>query len=329
MSTFLLWMFLIGFLLYSIKKYRQILLLIELHLNGASQGCCDEKQLLINKKNMIKIDAHQHFWKYDAIRDSWITDEMSDIQKDFSPVDLQPLLQHAGIDGCVTVQSDQSEEENAFHLATAEKWDFIKGVVGWIDLQAENVEKRLEYYSQFKKMKGFRHVLQGETQRDCMLRPAFMKGISLLNKYGFTYDILIFPDQLKYTYELVRTFSDQFFVIDHIAKPNIKDSKIDDWKKDLLQIASCKNVFCKISGMVTEASWRTWKKTDFTAYLDVVVSAIGTDRIMFGSDWPVCLVAASYNQTLEIVTDYFASFSHHEQANVLGTNAIQFYKLDL
>ncbi|MCW3080295.1 amidohydrolase family protein [Segetibacter sp.] len=278
---------------------------------------------------MIKIDSHQHFWKFDPVRDSWITDDMEVIQKDFSPVDLQPLLQHSGIGGCVTVQSDQSEEENGFHLSTAEKWDFIKGVVGWVDLQAENVEERLEYYSQFKKMKGFRHVLQGEPQRDFMLRPAFVSGIGLLNKYGFTYDILIFPDQLKYSYELVKTLPDQFFVIDHMAKPNIKDNKIDDWKNDIQQIATCKNVYCKVSGMVTEGSWKTWTKDDFTPYLDVVVSAFGTDRIMFGSDWPVCLVAASYAQILEIVTDYFAAFSQHEQADVFGNTATQFYKLDV
>lgn len=277
----------------------------------------------------MRIDAHQHFWRFDAVRDSWINNDMSIIQKNFFPADLQPVLQQNGIDGCVTVQSDQSEEENAFQLANAEKWDFIKGVVGWVDLQAENIEERLQYYSQFKMMKGFRHVLQGEAQRNFMLQPAFMRGVSLLSKYGFTYDILIYTDQLKYSYDFVKALPDQPFVLDHIAKPNIKDAEIDQWKKDIIQIASCKNVFCKVSGMVTEANWQRWEKHDFTPYLDVVVEAFGIDHLMFGSDWPVCLVAASYGNMLEIVTDYFASFSKDEQEKVFGRNAVEFYKLDV
>ncbi len=276
----------------------------------------------------MKIDAHQHFWKFDPVRDSWINDEMSVIQKDFLPHDLYPVLTKNDIDGCVTVQSNQTEAENDFQLSNAEKFDFIKGVVGWVDLQAKNIEERLEYYSKFKKLKGFRHVLQGERQRNFMLRLPFMSGVSLLQKYNFTYDILIFPDQLPYTYEFVTAFPDQPFVIDHIAKPYIKDKKITDWKKDMFIIGSCENVYCKISGMVTEANWTTWKKEGFTPYLDVVVDAFGTDRIMFGSDWPVCQVAATYEQMIDIVNNYFSSFSHNEKEKIFGKNAINFYKLD-
>ncbi len=276
----------------------------------------------------MKIDAHQHFWKFDPVRDSWINDEMSVIQRDFLPHDLYPLLAQHNIDGCVTVQSDQSENENVFQLSNADKYDFIKGVVGWVDLQANNIEERLEYYSQFKKLKGFRHVLQGEPQRDFMLRPAFMYGISLLQKYGFTYDILIFPYQLQYSYQFITAFPDQLFVIDHIAKPYIKDNKMDEWKKDMFKIASCENVYCKISGMVTEANWKTWKKDHFTPYLDVVTEAFGTNRIMFGSDWPVCHLAASYEQIMDIVECYFSSCSENEKAMIFGKNAVNFYKLD-
>jgi L-fuconolactonase len=278
---------------------------------------------------MLKIDSHQHFWEFDPVRDSWIDDKMSAIRKDFLPSDLLPVFHHNGIDGCVTVQSDQSEEENVFQLDNAEKWDFIKGVVGWVDLQAENIEERLQYYNQSKWMKGFRHVLQGEAQRDFMLRPAFMNGISLLNKYGFTYDILIFPDQLAYTYEFVKYFPNQPFVIDHLAKPAIKDKNLNDWKKDIREVASCENVYCKISGMVTEALWKTWEKEDFTPYLDVVTEAFGIDRIMFGSDWPVCLVAASYTEMLSIVSDYFAPFTDDEKAKFFGGNAVSFYNLSV
>jgi L-fuconolactonase len=243
------------------------------------------------------------------------------------PIDLLPVLQEHEFDGCVTVQSDQSEAENEFQLKNAQEYTFVKGVVGWVDLQAENIEDRLSYYRQFKKLKGFRHVLQGEKQRDFMLRPAFKNGIGLLKKYGFTYDILIFPDQLKFSSELVSQFPDQPFVIDHLAKPYINDKKIDDWRKDMQVMARHGNVFCKISGMVTEADWKTWKPEEFTPYLDAVVEAFGVERLMFGSDWPVCLVAANYRQMLEIVTSYFQGFSENEKDLLFGGNAIKFYNL--
>ncbi|MEP6845166.1 MAG: amidohydrolase family protein [Panacibacter sp.] len=276
---------------------------------------------------MRSIDAHQHFWLFDKDRHAWINDAMQLIQKDFMPADLQPVLQQNIIDGCVLVQVDQTEEENIFQLKNAAQFDFIEGVVGWIDLQAETVEERLQYYQQFKKMKGFRHILQGEADRALMLKPAFKNGIGLLNKYNYTYDILIFPDQLKFAYELVKAFPDQRFVIDHIAKPYIKDQMIDDWKKDMAVFKSFENVYCKISGMVTEADWMHWKNDDFKPYFDVVVETFGTKRVMFGSDWPVCLVAASYERMLGIVKEYFSSFSNEEQNDFFGNNAIKFYNL--
>jgi L-fuconolactonase len=203
---------------------------------------------------------------------------MKIIQRDFLPEDLEQVLQQNGFAGSVVVQSDQSEAENNFQLVNAEKFGFIKGVVGWVDLQAGNVEERLQHYSQFNKMKGFRHVLQGEPQRDLMLDPNFMRGISFLSQYNFTYDILIFPDQLQYIPRFVSEFPDQPFIIDHIAKPYIKDGKIDNWKKDITAVAKYENVYCKISGMVTEANWKSWEKEYFTPYLDVVVEAFGINR---------------------------------------------------
>ncbi len=277
---------------------------------------------------MQKIDAHQHFWKFNPVRDAWITDEMSAIQKDFMPKDIFPLLQQYEFAGTVVVQSDQSEEENMFQLKNAAQYDFIKGLVGWVDLQAGNIEDRLAYYAQFSKMKGLRHVLQGETDRALMLKPAFKNGISLLNKYNFTYDILIFPDQLEYAAELVKEFTNQMFVIDHIAKPDIKNKKIKDWKKDIQNIAEAENVYCKISGMVTEADLKNGKKEDLHPYIDTVVEAFGTNRIMYGSDWPVCLLAAPYGSVLDIVKEYFSSFSKNEQDNFFGKNACTFYNLN-
>lgn len=273
------------------------------------------------------IDAHQHFWKFDAVRDSWIDESMKVIQKDFLPGDLEPILNDNGFAGCIVVQSDQSEKENTFQIGNAEKYAVIKGVVGWVDLQADNIEERLQFYSQFKKMKGFRHILQGEPQRDLMLQPAFMKGIGLFKKYNFTYDILVFPDQLKYIETFVRSFPEQFFVIDHIAKPAIKDRAIDEWKKDIVAVAKHDNVYCKISGLVTEANWKGWKRADFTLYIDVIVQAFGINRIMFGSDWPVCLVAATYKETVSIVKEYFSAYYNEDLDKVFRSNAIRFYNL--
>jgi len=277
---------------------------------------------------MLRIDSHQHFWNFDPEKFGWITEEMSLIKRDFLPADLKPILQKNNFDGCIVVQVDQSEKENDFLLNLAQQNDLIKGIVGWIDFQAENIEERLAYYKQFKKLKGFRHILQGEKKRDLMLVPEFKRGISLLNKYGFTYDILIFPDQLVFAEELIKEFPEQKFVIDHLAKPNIKDGKTEEWKKDMQAIGNFENVYCKISGMVTEADWKNWMTKDFFPYLDTVINSFGSNKIMYGSDWPVCLVAASYEQALNIVREYFSSFSKNEQDLFFGGNAVKFYNLN-
>jgi L-fuconolactonase len=277
---------------------------------------------------MLRIDSHQHFWNFDPEKFDWITEEMSLIKKDFLPGDLKYILQENNFDGCITVQVQQTEEENSFLLNNAKDNDFIKGVVGWVDLQSENIDERLAYYKQFERLRGFRHILQGEKKRDLMLSPGFKRGISLLNKYNFTYDVLIFPDQLVFAKQLVKEFPKQKFVIDHLAKPYIKDGRIEEWKKDMEAIGSFENVYCKISGMVTEADWKNWKAKDFFPYLDVVVKSFGTNRIMYGSDWPVCLVAASYEQVLNIVREYFSSFSKNEQDLFFGGNAVKFYNIN-
>ncbi|MBF9254918.1 amidohydrolase family protein [Pontibacter sp. 172403-2] len=275
----------------------------------------------------MKIDAHQHFWKFDPVRDNWITEEMPAIRKDFLPEDLQPLLQQNGFDGCVLVQSAEPETENEFLLELAQQHDFIKGVVGWIELQAADIEDTLAYYSRFDKLKGFRYVLQGHSNKALMLEPEFKNGIRKLARYGYTYDILIFPDQLAYTQSFVAAFPDQPFVIDHLAKPRIKDNGYDAWKQRIRAFAGYENVYCKVSGMVTEANWKGWKKEDFSRYLDTLVDTFGTERLLYGSDWPVCLLAATYEEMLGIVTDYFSSFSQAEQAKLFGRNAASFYHL--
>ncbi|HEV7334157.1 MAG TPA: amidohydrolase family protein [Flavisolibacter sp.] len=273
------------------------------------------------------IDAHQHFWKFDPVKDAWITDEMKILQRDFLPQDLEPVLQKHAVEGCVAVQAEQSETETHFLLKLAKVNGFIKAVVGWVDLQAGNIEDRLDYFSQFKMLKGFRHILQGEARRDLMLAPAFKKGISLLQKYNFTYDILIYPDQLRYTTTLVSEFPNQKFIIDHLAKPAIKGGEITEWKKELAAVAQHENVWCKVSGLVTEADWASWQKDDFKPYMDAVVELFGTHRLLFGSDWPVCLLAAAYEDVLLIVKDYFSFYSETEKEKIFADNAIQFYNI--
>jgi L-fuconolactonase len=276
---------------------------------------------------MLNIDAHQHFWQFDPVRDAWITDNMSAIRRNFLPSDLQPVLKENGIDGCIAVQASQSEQENAFLLNLAEQHDFIKGVVGWVDLRAKNVEQRLQYYQQFKLMKGFRHILQSESNRVLMLEPDFKKGIGLLQKYGFTYDILILPDQLKYIGRLVKEFPEQKFVLDHLAKPNIKENKFDTWAAEIDLLARYDNIYCKASGMVTEADWKKWAPEHFTRYLDIIFESFGTKRVMFGSDWPVCQLAATYGQVKDIVYNYTQRFSADDRKRVFGGNAMAFYNL--
>lgn len=274
----------------------------------------------------MKIDAHQHFWKYNPIRDAWIDDSMQIIRRDFLPQDLQPILNDNNIDGCIAVQADQSEAETEFLLNCATKNSFIKGVVGWVDLRAENVEARLAHYSKNKLFKGVRHIVQAEAN-DFMLDKDFQNGISKLEPFNLTYDILIFPTQIEAAIGLVNKFPNQKFVIDHMAKPYIKAGKIDDWKTKMNELAKTPNVYCKVSGMVTEADLKHWKISDFTAYLDVVFETFGVDRILYGSDWPVCLLAADYEKQLHIVQNYFKDFSKEEQSKVFGLNAIKFYHL--
>lgn len=275
----------------------------------------------------MRLDAHQHFWVFDPVRDGWIDESMAVIQRDFLPEDLASILNEYEFDGCVAIQADQTEEQNDFLLRLAKKNAFIKAIVGWVDLRAENVEDRLAYYQDYPMLKGFRHVLQGEAQRDLMLTPAFKKGISKLEKYNYTFDVLIFTDQLKYATQLALQFPNQKFVLDHLAKPLIKSKEITDWKTDIGAIAKLENVSCKLSGMVTEADWKTWKPANFDPYLEVVFNAFGTKRLMYGSDWPVCNVAGGYGKALSILTQYTQQLSQTEQQDIFGDNAAKFYNI--
>lgn len=274
----------------------------------------------------MKIDAHQHFWEFDPIRDAWITDDMAVLRRDFLPADLQPLLEANGFDGCVAVQADQSEQETRFLLDHAASHGFIKGVVGWVDLRVHDLEVRLEKWSDEKKLKGFRHILQAE-KPDFMLESSFLRGLGLLGKTGYTYDILVYPNHLSAVCKMLELTENQSFVVDHIAKPYIKSGLIDEWERDIRKVAKFPNVYCKVSGLVTEASLADWKPEDIYPYLEVVLSAFGPERLMYGSDWPVCLLAASYGQQLEVVESFFSRLSASEHERITGLNAVEFYQL--
>ncbi len=275
---------------------------------------------------MQVIDSHQHFWQYNSERHAWISEEMQVLRKDFLPADLMPILNENNVDGCITVQVDQTEEETNWLLSLAEKHSCIKGVVGWVDLTAINLTERLEHFSTFPLLKGFRHILQAE-HPSFINQPSFVNGIGRLKNYNFTYDILIYPRHLPEVLNLCKKNTEQLFVIDHMAKPLVKEGLIDDWKKQLHPFGALENVYCKISGLATEANWNDWTLHDLKPYLDVVTAVFGTKRIMFGSDWPVCMLASSYLQWMHAIKDYFSVFSRDEQEQFFSGNARNIYHL--
>ncbi len=274
----------------------------------------------------MRIDSHQHFWRYNPAKDTWITDEMNVIQRDFMPEDLFPVLQENNIEGCVAVQADQSEEETTFLLELAAQNNFIKGVVGWIDLKAQNLEEKLQQYRSYPLLKGFRHIVQAEPD-GFLLTEQFIKGVSLIDQYGYAYDILIYHHQLEEAVRFADRLPARQLVLDHCAKPPIKEHHITHWSKQLKELAARQHIYCKISGLFTEADWKEWRAEDIYPYLDVVMNAFGEDRIMFGSDWPVCLLAATYAQSCEVLQEYFSRFSKEQQAKFWGENAKRFYQL--
>ncbi|HEY5464914.1 MAG TPA: amidohydrolase family protein [Hanamia sp.] len=272
------------------------------------------------------IDTHVHFWNYDKVKDAWINDEMKILQRDFLLQHLKSELDQNGMEGIVAVQADQSENETKFLIELAKKNPEIKGIVAWVDLQNENIENKLLYYSQSPIIKGFRHIVQAEP-KGFLRNEKFLNGIKLLKNFEFTYDVLIYQHQLKEAIEFVNKFPEQKFIIDHCAKPMIKDKKIDEWKKGIQEISKNENVSCKISGLTTEAAWHTWKEKDFYPYLDCVFECFGTERLLFGSDWPVMLVSGTYTKWKNLLGNYMHNYSHEEKERVFTKNAIEFYNL--
>jgi L-fuconolactonase len=276
----------------------------------------------------VRLDAHQHFWKYSASEYEWIDGAMGALKRDFLAEDLKPLLDANGFDGCIAVQACQNLAETEWLLELADKNDFIKGVVGWVGLCSAEVRTQLDRLAAHKKLVGVRHIVQAEPDDEFMLRADFHRGIANLKEHELTYDLLLYPRHLPFAVKLVREFPEQPFVLDHIAKPRIAEGILTPWEHDLHELAKAGNVWCKVSGMVTEARWKGWKAADFRPYLDVVFEAFGPDRLMIGSDWPVCTVSTDYEATMGIVKEYIRQFSGDAQEKILGGNCAQFYGIN-
>lgn len=252
---------------------------------------------------------------------------MKALRRDFLPGDLEPELARAGFDGSIAVQARQSMEETLWLLRLAAASPRILGVIGWVDLRSFDIRQLLEALSGESKLLGVRHIVQSEADDRFLLQPEFLRGIALLEEFDLTYDILIYPRHLSVAAEFVRRFPRQRFVLDHLAKPDIKGRVVKTWQKQICELAQSPNVLCKLSGMVTEADWAAWKVQDFAPYLDSAVEYFGPERLMIGSDWPVCTVAASYSTTMSIVMEYLARYPAEIWDAVLGGNAQRFWTL--
>jgi L-fuconolactonase len=275
-----------------------------------------------------RIDAHQHFWQYNPAAHAWMTDAMAALKHDHLPEDLEPLLASLGFDGCIAVQASQSLEETRWLLELADQNDFIRGVVGWVDLRSPELPGQLEQFAVHPRLVGVRHIVQDEPDDHFMLRDDFRRGIAQLAECGLTYDVLVYPRQLPAAIKLVEEFPQQRMVLDHIAKPGIAEGKVASWEDGIREIARMPNICCKLSGMVTEARWKDWQPRDFHPYLDVVFNAFGPGRLMIGSDWPVCTLSAAYESAMRIVIDYIEQFPAAVQEGILGRNCAHFYGLE-
>lgn len=274
----------------------------------------------------MKIDAHQHFWVYKASEYDWINEDLTVLKRDFLPEEFKSVLGQEGMQGSILIQARQSLEETEWILKWADQYDFIKGVVGWFDLNSDHLLKQIQQF-RHPKLVGVRHVIQDEKDDYFMLRDSFQRGVSQLQTAGLTYDLLILPRQLPIAEKLVSNFPRQRFVLDHMAKPDIKNQVHQPWGKQLEKLASHENVYCKLSGMITEADWSRWDTPDFEYYLSLVFSCFGKDRLMFGSDWPVCNLAGDYFQVVELIANFLQKLELSESDNVWGNNCMQFYQI--
>ena len=274
----------------------------------------------------MHVDAHQHFWTYREDDYGWIDDRMRVLRRDFLPADLKPLLQTNGLDACVAVQARQSDEETRWLLELAGQSEIIAGVVGWIGLCSGDLERHLSSYTGNPWLKGFRHVLQDEPDT-FMLQSNFVSGVATLARHNLCYDILVFERQLENVRALMVKLPEMRLVIDHIAKPDILNNSWQSWAGHMAALSKHEHLYCKISGMVTEADWEEWTPATFERYIGHILDCFGSERVMFGSDWPVCTVAASYGQVVDIVVNYVSRHSPGAADDVFGATATRFYGL--
>jgi L-fuconolactonase len=277
---------------------------------------------------MQVIDAHHHLWNYDTEDYAWIGPEMNVLRRDFMPADLHIEMQQAGVDGAIAVQARQTSQETAWLLSLAAQNEFMRGVVGWAPLIDAAVSDDLERLAAQPKLKGIRHVLQDEPDDFYMLRNDFNAGITQLRRFNLVYDVLIFERHLPQTIQFLDRHPDQVFVIDHIAKPRIREGLLSPWRENLKELARRSHCFCKLSGVLTEADWQNWRPEGIHPYLDAALDAFGPNRCLFGSDWPVLLLADSYAGWVATVKNFVSRLSSTEQARVLGGTAAEVYRLD-
>ena len=270
------------------------------------------------------IDSHVHFWKYNKTDLPWIDTNMKILQKNYLPSELELTLKRNHVDGCIAVQAMTAEVETRFLAELANTNSIIKGVVGWTDLRADDAAKKLSEFKEYSSIVGMRHIVQSEPD-DFLYDEKFRRGVSLLKEFGYTYDILIYPRQLGAATDFVRAFPDITFIVDHCAKPEVKNKEMQTWRKGITDLAMFPNVYCKLSGLITEAGWKEWSPGDFYPYLDVVFESFGTERLMFGSDWPVMLLSGIYVQWKSLLEKYMENFLQEEKEAVFGLNAQKIY----
>lgn len=278
---------------------------------------------------MTRIDSHQHFWRYDPIQYDWIDAQMAMLKRDFLPSDLRPLLEAQRIEQCIAVQARTIAAETDFLLALAADHPWIAAVIGWVDLRAEDLQQRVDQWSGARKLVGFRHVLQAEHIPTGGPDASFSRGVAMLQKKELVYELLLRSQQLHAMADFSRVHDSHWLVLDHLGKPNIRDGGYAQWRRDVEPIAALPHVVCKVSGMVTEATDASgaFEPEDLTMYLDTVLELFGPERLMFGSDWPVCLLAAPYAQVTRIVEQWAAKLSPSERDALWGDTARRVYRL--
>ena len=275
------------------------------------------------------VDSHQHFWQLCQPFDyGWLNaPQLEPIRRDYLPADLKPLIRQAGIDRTILVQTQHDVGENDWAFSLADDNEFIAGVVGWLDIASPNVEKQLQELRRHPKFVGVRHLTQDEADDDFIIREDILRGLKVLEKHRVPFDLLFFVKHLHHAASLAQLFPDLPLVLDHLAKPMIKARRLDNWEADFRKAASYPNVYCKLSGMVTEADWGAWKPADLKPYVEVALSAFSPTRCMFGSDWPVCELAGTYGDVCTALREHLEFLSESERAQIFGETASLFYRL--